>query len=222
MEIVDLSVAMSEGMPKFPAEWFPSFRVVELDDPEEHWSRRFTTIELCAHCGTHVESSGHVVRDGATIDTVPLGSFAGFPTIVDLRDIPERSEVPRDVVQDRLPEDHIPPREVVLLMTGYDDRRWGKADFWERSPWLSPAAAEYIASTGPSLVGLDFQTERPGTRDFAVHRALIARGAVLCEYLFNLERIDVETLFLAIPLRIAGVEAAATRAVGIKGLAKTG
>jgi hypothetical protein len=49
-------------------------------------------------------------------------------------------------------------------MTGYDDRNWGQADFWERSPWLSVEAAEYIASMQPALIGLDFQTEEPGSR----------------------------------------------------------
>ena len=42
---------------------------------------------------------------------------------------------------------------------------------------------------------------------------------MLCEYLFNLERIDARTLFLALPIKVAGVEAAAVRAVGINGVA---
>jgi kynurenine formamidase len=218
MEIVDLSVALSEGMPKFPASWFPEFAVREVHPEASRWPRRFTAVQLFGHHGTHVESSDHVMRDDATVDSVPLGRFAGFPVIVDLRDIPERTEVPLDVVRDQLNPTDVPPGKVVLLMTNYNDRRWGEADFWEGSPWLSIEAAEYVASVQPALVGLDFQTERPRDGDCAVHRALVARGAVLCEYLFNLEGIDRETLFLALPVKFAGVEAAPVRAVGIKGL----
>jgi arylformamidase len=214
LEIVDLSVALSEAMPKFPAEWFPEFAVEEVHPAAGGRSRRFTSLQLCAHNATHVESSDHVLLDGGTIDALPLQSFAGFPVIVDLRDVPEATEVPFDLVRDRLPPSE--PSGVILLMTTYDDRRWGQADFWERSPWLSVEAAEYIASTEPALIGLDFQTEKPLSTDFLVHRALMARGAVLCEYLFNLERMDANTLFLALPIKIAGVEAAPVRAVGVK------
>jgi arylformamidase len=214
LEIVDLSVALSEAMPKFPAEWFPEFAVEEVDSPTGDQSRRFTRLQLFAHNGTHVESSDHVMPNGATIDAPPLDDFVGFPVIVDLRDVPEGTEVPLDLMRDRLGSSD--PGRVILLMTSYDDRKWGQADFWERSPWLSVEAAEYIASTRPALIGLDFQTEKPRSTDFLVHRALMAHGAVLCEYLFNLERMDGHTLFLALPVKIAGVEAAPVRAVGVK------
>jgi arylformamidase len=220
IEIVDLSVAFSERMPKFPASWFPKFSIAEVRPAASDRSRRFTMVQLFAHNGTHVESSNHVTGDTSTIDRVPLERFGGFPTIVDLRDVADCSEVSLDVVRDRLDAPSVAPGEVLLLMTGYNDRRWGEADFWERSPWLSVGAAEYVASAGPALVGLDFQTESPGDASFAVHRALVGGGAVLCEYLFNLERVDEETLFLALPVKIAGVEAAPVRAVGIRGIGR--
>jgi kynurenine formamidase len=214
LEIVDLSVALSEAMPKFPAAWFPEFVVEEGQLPASSRGRRFTILQFCAHIATHVESSDHVRRDGGTTDTVPLHHFVGFPVIVDLRDVPEGTEVSLDLVRDRFrPGD---PGGVVLLMTSYDDRNWGQDDFWDRSPWLSVQAADYIASTKPALIGLDFQTEKPHTTEFLVHRALMAQGAVLCEYLFNLERMDGHTLFVALPIKIAGVEAAPVRAIGIK------
>jgi arylformamidase len=177
LEIVDLSVSLSAAMPKFPAAWFPEFAVEEVHPPTADRSRRFTRLRLFAHNATHVESSDHVMPNGAAIDTVPLHCFVGFPVIVDLRDVPERTEVPLTVVRDRLRLSG--PGRIVLLMTSYDDREWGQADFWERSPWLSVEAAEYIASTKPALVGLDFQTEKPGSTDFLVHRALMAHGAAL-------------------------------------------
>ena len=214
LEIVDLSVALSAAMPKFPAAWFPEFAVEEVHPRTAGRSRRFTRLQLCAHNATHVESSDHVMPNGATIDTVPLHDFVGLPLIVDLRDVPEGAEVPVELVRDRLRLSDA--GRIVLLMTSYDDRKWGQADFWERSPWLSVEAAEYIASTRPALIGLDFQTERPFSTDFMVHRALMAQGAVLCEYLFNLERMDGDALFLALPIKIAGVEAAPVRAVGVK------
>jgi arylformamidase len=214
LEIVDLSVALAAGMPKFPAAWFPEFAIEEVYPPAAGRSRRFTKLQLFPHNATHVESTDHIMPDGTTIDTTSLQEFAGLPAIVDLRDVPDLTEVPVALIRDRLEVSE--PGGIVLLMTGYDDRRWGELDFWERSPWLSVEAAEYIAATRPTLIGLDFQTEAPRATEFLVHQALMAHGAVLCEYLFNLDQLDGDTLFLALPIKVEGVEAAPVRAVGVK------
>jgi arylformamidase len=220
MEIVDLSVAFSEGMPRFSAPWFPEFSITEVR-PERPDHRRFTSLQLSAHNGTHVESSNHLTGNDATIDTLELGRFAGLPTIVDLRDVPDGTEISVDTVRSRLDGHGATRGQIVLLMTSYNDRCWAQESYWESSPWLSVRAAEYIASAKPALVGLDFQTERPRDGDFAVHRALLGSEIALCEYLFNLDRLDEETLFLALPMKIVGTEAAPVRAVGIKGLPRT-
>lgn len=218
IEIVDLSVAFSEGMPRFPARWFPEFSIREVHS-ERHDRRRFTSLQLFAHNGTHVESSNHLTGHESTIDTVALGRFGGLPTIVDLRDVPDGTEISLDTVRSRLDANGATPGRIVLLMTGYNDRSWGQDSFWESSPWLSVEAAEYVTSAKPALVGLDFQTERPRDNNFAIHRVLLGSEVVLCEYLFNLDRLDEETLFLALPMKVTGTEAAPVRAVGIKGLA---
>jgi kynurenine formamidase len=214
VEIVDLSVAFAEGMPRYPADWFPRFgvREVEADDA----SRRFTALDLFAHNGTHVESPCHVLEGDATIDELPLAHFAGYPVVVDLGDVPDATEISVELLRERLPEQQ--PGRAILLVTGYNDRRWGEPDFWFSSPWLAQDAAAYVASLGPALVGFDFQTERPGDSGFPVHRVLARAGVALCEYLFNLGEVDSRTLFLALPIKVEGVEAAPTRAVGVKGL----
>src|SRR5918996_3824709 len=121
MEIVDLSVAFSEGMPRFPAPWFPEFSIREVH-PGGRDRRRFTSLQLCAHNGTHVESSNHLTGDDSTIDTVALGRFAGLPTIVDLRDVPDETEISLDTVRSRLDAHGATPGQIVLLMTSYNDR----------------------------------------------------------------------------------------------------
>ncbi|WP_223069814.1 cyclase family protein [Paenibacillus caui] len=222
-QLIDLSVAFSVGMPKYNASWFPEFQVDEVV-PESmkgaDWKRRFTILSLFAHNGTHVESSDHVFRDGRTMDAIPLDHFFGIPIVVDLRDIPNGQEITQDVLESRIPRDNVGEGHIILLMTSYDDREWGKEGFWDRSPWLSEGAAAYLASLKPVLIGLDFQTEKPGERNFIVHKALTRHGAVLCEYLFQLDKLEYDTLFMALPIKINDVEASPVRAVGIKGVGR--
>lgn len=221
LDIIDLSVSFAKGMPKYEASWFPNFDYEEVT-PEKlsaaNWKRRFTILSLFSHNGTHVECSDHVFRDGNTICQVPLDHFIGYPVIVDLRDVPNGREISLDIIKSKLQKYELEEGAILLLMTGYDDKEWDKNGFWDRSPWLSGEAAAYIASLSPGFIGLDFQTEKPGEKDFIVHKNLVSQGAVLCEYLFNLDQLDSHTLFAALPIKIDGVEASPVRAVGIKGL----
>ena len=115
-------------MPKYDASWFPTFTVSEVSPesmPEAEWKRRFTTLDLCAHNGTHVETSDHAFRDGRTICQYDLARFAGVPTILDCSTVPDSTEIPADLVTARLtqaagrpsarslPDSH--PREVPTM-----------------------------------------------------------------------------------------------------------
>ena len=143
-----------------------------------------------------------------------LGRFIGFPIILDLRDVPDGVPIKRQDIESKLP-DGISEGSILLLNTGYNDRSWGESWFWDKSPWLHPSAAEYIARLKPSLIGLDFQTEKPKEKSFVVHSALVSENGIICEYLFNLHKLDRNSLFMALPVKIEGVEASPVRAVGI-------
>ena len=219
-EIIDLSVPFSEGMPKYDAPWFPHFEIHEIQPenmPEADWKRRFTNLSIFAHNGTHIEVSDHVFRDGNTVENLPLRQFVGNPIIIDLMHIPDRTEIGAKDISPFLTGLEIHPHTILLLRNGYDDRNWGRPDFWQKSPWLSPEAAQLLSDTGAGFFGLDFQTEKPGEKSFVVHKALLSKKhAVLCEYLFCLEKATPDSLFIALPISIKNVEASPVRAILLK------
>jgi kynurenine formamidase len=222
VELIDLSALMSEGMPRYPADWLRPLRLREVRPqsmPEARWKRRFTEWELNAHTGTHVEAADHVFGDGRTLERLPLRHFMGVAYRIDLTDYAGGGEIAGPAVRHRLETARIPEAAVILLHTGYNDRAWGTDGYWTGSPWLSLEAARAVRALRPVLVGLDFQTEQPGESEFNVHRILATDDTVLCEYLFHLDRVQSgRSLFVALPLRIQGVEASPVRAVILNGL----
>jgi arylformamidase len=224
-EVVDLSTPFHVGMPKYDAPWFPPFGVSEVMPeamPEASWKRRFTKLDLFAHNGTHVETSDHAFRDGRTICKYELSRFCGRPFVMDLSDLPDGTPIGAERVRGALERLRPTAEGILLLRTGYNDRAWGTETFWNRSPFLTPEAAEAIAASKIGFVGLDFQTERPGEKNFVVHKALLAAGIIVCEYMFRLDQIAPEAIFMAMPISIRDVEAAPVRAVAInarKGIA---
>jgi kynurenine formamidase len=217
-EVVDLSTPFHVGMPKYAAPWFPQFGVSEVapaDMPEASWKRRFTRLDLFAHNGTHVETSDHAFRDGNTVCKYDLSRFCGRPHVIDLSDVPDGAAIGAERIAPLLHQLRPERHAILLLRTGYNDRAWGSEKFWQQSPYLTADAAKAIAEAGAGFVGLDFQTEKPGEREFVVHKALLSAGVILCEYMFRLGQVAPDALFFAMPISIRDVEAAPVRAVAL-------
>jgi arylformamidase len=217
-DIVDLSTPFYVGMPKYAAPWFPEFGVGEVQPaamPEATWKRRFTRLDLFAHNGTHVETSDHAFRDGKTLCKYDLSRFCGRPHVMNLSDVPDATPIGAERVAAELERLRPPPLGILLVRTGYNDRAWGTETFWDRSPFLTTEAAELIARARVGFCGLDFQTEKPGEKNFVVHKALLSADVLLCEYLFHLDRVQPDSMFLAMPISVRDVEAAPVRAVAI-------
>ncbi|SLM62740.1 MULTISPECIES: cyclase family protein [Dickeya] len=219
-EIIDLSIPFSVDMPKYDAPWFPKFSYDEIKPEqmsEANWHRRFTTLNLFAHNGTHIESGDHAFRNGYTVDKIELKHFVGYPVIIDLSGIANGTEITPQMIEPYVRDVKFTKQSIILIRTGYDDNYWDTDNFWDHSPWLNAAAADLLVSTGAGFFGLDFQTEKPGEKNFVVHKTLLSGHAVLCEYLFNLDKANENTLFMALPISVTNTEACPVRAVLIKG-----
>lgn len=218
IKLVDLSATFCVGMPKYKAEWYPEFSYKEIAPQalvNNEWKRRFTVVSMFAHNGTHVETSDHVFKDGYTLGKTNLEEFIAHPVIIDLTDISNGVSIEAEDILKRIENRKIEERSIILLKTGYDDRAWGKDYFWDKSPWLDAEAAKVVANLKPRIVGIDFQTEKPNEKNFIVHKTLASAGCIICEYLFNLDKINEEFLFMALPIKMPELESAPVRAVGL-------
>src|SRR4051794_36605906 len=83
--VIDLSFPIHEGMTTFPVHWHP---VVEITQLGRHGieDRETRKIVLGTHTGTHCDAPRHFVKDGQTIDQIPLDRFIGPAYVVDLTD----------------------------------------------------------------------------------------------------------------------------------------
>ncbi|URZ03772.1 cyclase family protein [Clostridium felsineum] len=216
---IDLSIGFYTNMPKYNADWYPEFKYEEILPSklvQANWKRRFTYINLFAHNATHVETSDHVFKDGNTLKNYNIDTFVGHPIILDLTQVEYGTAITYEDILNSIKERSIPENSIILIKTLYNDNNWGKDDFWDKSPWLDYKAAEFIEKLKPSLVGIDFQTEKPKEKDFVVHKTILNNNTVLCEYLKNLDKIDEKVLFLAVPIKLSELEASPVRAMGIK------
>lgn len=160
------------------------------------------------HSGTHVDAPCHFFRGKDTIDVMPLESFMGTATCVDLTDVgPDKVATPEHFA--RWDEHHgrIQSRDVVLLCYGHD-RFWatgasGRA-YAEAWPGLSEAATEWLLARDVKALGTD-AISIDSSRDKAVvaHQRLLGQGVVLYENLTRLGFLVGQRFwFSGVPLRI--------------------
>jgi kynurenine formamidase len=173
-------------------------------------------VELSTHTGTHCDAPYHFFEDGATIDRVPLETYVGRATILDLRGKTpgaaiERAEVERFA-------DRIDEGDIVLLNTGWGHKRANTKQFLTEYVYLGGEAAQYLVGRGVKGVGID-AVSMGGYDDPAKsgpsHRALLGNGKFIVEELYFPDDVmdGKERLFVAAPVKLQGTSGAWTRAM---------
>jgi arylformamidase len=220
MRVVDLTHGFYPGMPAYPADWFPRFTIdramTPLSDPAGT-GRTFSQLHLFPHNATHIEFQLHFDPDGAPINAVPLSTLIGRACVADLSYKQDLDPVTADDLEKAVGPVWR-PGDRLLVRTDYLHRAWGRADYWGRSPYLTPSAADWAVTHGAVLVGLDCLTERPGDTSSPVHRRLLSVGIPLLEYVTNLHQLSQRVIqLIALPIKVAEVEAAPARVVAVEG-----
>lgn len=212
MRPVDLTMTISEDLPAFPGS--PGPHLV----PWEKIGSDGYNLELLfcsSHTGTHMDAPYHFARRGVTIDRIPVGRFVTEAVLVRLRKGPGRAITKREIARFEEREG-IPDGAAVVFETGWSERL-GDGTYFEKNPGLGADAAEYLASRGVGLVGIDSPSVDPGGKTrFPAHRILSRNNMLIVENLTNLDRIDGSRFRLVVlPLKLAGASGSPVRAVAI-------
>ena len=221
MKLIDLTQGFYEGLAPYDADWYPHFRIRKVMEPDADpngTTRTFTQHEIFPHNATHIESALHFFPNGQAIADVPLDTLVGPAIVADLSAKGDLDPIEAGDLEAAVGDLDCGGKRL-LVRTDYVDRRWGAKDFWDKPPYLTTSAAEWIIEHRIRMVGLDCLTERPGDRASPVHIALLKRDIPIIEYLRNMgELTSREVLLIALPLLVHGVEATAARSIAVEGI----
>jgi len=173
-------------------------------------------VELSTHTGTHCDAPYHFFEEGATIDQIPLETYIGRATILDLRDKKAGSAIERtDIERFAM---RIAEGDIVLLNTGWGHKRANTKEFLTEYVYLSGEAAQYLVSRGIKGVGIDAVSlggYNDPSKAVPPHKTMLGNGKFIVEELhFPDEIMDgKERLFVAAPVKLQGAGGAWTRAM---------
>ncbi|HEX7981635.1 MAG TPA: cyclase family protein [Gemmatimonadaceae bacterium] len=199
----DVSVEVRVGTPEWPGDApFECGWTARIADGS---SVNLSHVGGSPHVGTHADAPLHV-RDGwPASDALPLEAFLGDALVLDV------SGAPAGPLSIDLDDLRLAGVKRLLLRTGRCIAEGRFPDDW---PVLESATAARLAERGLLLFGVDAPSvDARHSTQLEVHHALFGGGAYVLE---NLDLRGVHTghyELIALPQRLAGLDAAPVRAV---------
>ena len=152
-----------------------------------------SALSMCAHNGTHVDAPYHFIRDGKTIDRIPLDRFAGDCWLA-------------------RHEGDVTGKDAEAIL-----RRAGEAGAAQRiliagKATVTEEAARVFAGAGILLLGNESQTVGPENAPMQVHLILLGAEVVLLEGIVLKDIPEGKYFLNAAPLNLGGIDGAPCRA----------
>ncbi len=158
-----------------------------------------SSFSMCAHNGTHLDAPFHFIKDGKTIDKLPLEKTVGWCFVVEYEGETDRASA--ENILKKAEEAHGEAVRKILIK--------GKATITEE-------AAEVFAEKGIDLLGVESQTVGPDGEPMKTHLILLGKEVCLLEGI-RLGEVKEGVYFLcAAPLNLGGFDGAPCRAVIIE------
>lgn len=166
-------------------------------------------LSLGAHSGTHVDAPMHFIRDGASIDRLPLERFIGPARVVQIPDSVQSIDAAE------LNRHQWRNAERVVFRTRSSTRGWMKSPTFHRDfAFVAPDAAQLMVDAGVQLVGIDYiSAEKFGAPAPLTHRILLGKGIPIVEGLALETVTSGDYDLIVLPMKVAGHEGAPARAV---------
>jgi arylformamidase len=198
----DISPTISAALPVWPGDTrFDASPTWEIADGcPVHVSR----MTMTTHLGAHTDAPSHYDPQGAAIDAVGLAPYIGPCRVIHC--IGVKTVEAADIAAQL---DGVPPRVILRTYERAPQQQWDSG-----FPAIAPGAIELLASKGVVLVGTDAASLDPqDSRTLDAHHAVRAHRMAILEgvVLDQVPAGDYE--LIALPLKLAGMDASPVRAV---------
>ncbi len=200
--LYDISPTVRPEIPVWPGD--TPFQARLAWSMAEGASVNVSAVETTLHLGSHADAPFHTEARGAGMAAMPLEPYLGPCRVVRVP--------PAALIETRHIEgiDLASPRRLLFRSDSVRDAK----SFPERFTALSPELAALFAERGVLLVGMDTPSvDPPDSKDLLAHHALARGGVAILEGLILDGVPEGVYELIALPLKLAGLDASPVRAV---------
>lgn len=234
-KLIDLSMAVHEGMITFPRVQPPKITMLEswqefatnigASKFGENWLTAHYVVSHSDHAGTHVDAVKHMRGPNAPgPEGIPLEYCYSDGVVLDFRHLEKGSAITIEDIDGALAKIgyKLKPRDIVLIQTGasaYNDETRYLTDH----VGMTAAATRYLIKQGVRMMGTDAPTFDPpvwamfeSKHFWEAHKVMIDEDYWHLENLMKLDQLPSHGFTLAVfPIKWIGTTGAPVRAVGI-------
>ena len=175
----------------------PSPKITKINSMDNNELYNLSTVYMCAHNGTHVDAPSHFIKDGNTIDKIPLENFVGECYVYTHNgDVKELDAI--NILEK-------------AKINNAGDRILIKGDCV-----ITNEAADVFKNAKIKLIGNESQSIGPIDSPMEVHKILLGSNIVLLEGIVLNNVLDGVYYLCAQPLNIKGLEGSPCRAILIE------
>lgn len=191
MKVIDLSVVVNENTPAYPGD--PKIKIEKLGTFDKDTYNDHKVAFGIHSSGTHIDAPLHMVKDGKSLDQIPIEKFIGKGKLV---------KVEGDFDLETIKKAGIQEGGIVLFYTGMTEF-YGQDDKYYRDerPEMTEDVANYLVEKKIKMIGLDMCS--PDKEPFPVHRILLKNEILIIENMTNLDQLkNQEFTVYALPINL--------------------
>ena len=212
--IVDLTVTVDANT-KSPPSTDLKVELTQYHRGPGFW--QVTAVAQSLHTGSHIDAPLHCFENGGTSAEIPLDKVIGEAFVLDCSHV--EPEQPIEVADLERVAAGARPDDILIVRTDWTDRSWGRfPEFFTKSPYLTPAATEWLIARKPRAIGFDFFEEYSArlpsftSEDFVCHRIMLGANVPMLEQITGLGSVGRTRFdFFAPFYKIGGTEGAPAR-----------
>ncbi|ADQ04021.1 Arylformamidase [Caldicellulosiruptor owensensis OL] len=209
MKIIDVSIPISNDMVYFPGD--PNPQISRVYSIEKGEVANVSKLILSSHTGTHIDAPAHFIKNGNTVDKIPLERLIGKVRVLD---VGEEDSITKKFLESK----NIQYNERIFFKTKNSWYLKRDTKFFKNFVYLSVDAAEYLVEKKVEVVGIDYLSiEEFNSKNFPVHRLLLSNDVVIVEGLCLLDVNEGRYKYIALPLKIEECDGAPARVILIEG-----
>ena len=205
--IHDISLPIRNGGLIYPGN--PAISITAQQAISQGAGANVSRLDLGSHTGTHVDAPKHFFDDGGGVDALSLDVLMGPARLLAFADSV------MSIGEAELRAHDLSGVTRVLLKTR--NSSWlasGSTEFHPDYTYVAPDGAEYLASLGVQLVGVDYlSVEQFHSGHHRTHRTLLERGIIIVEGLLLSDVPAGNYELRCLPILLSALDGAPARAV---------
>jgi len=172
----------------------PSPKIIKINDINKGDLYNLSCFSMCNHNGTHADAPSHFIKDGKTIDEIPLEYFVGECYVYSH-------------------DGEITKNEAINILQKAKKYQANERILIKGNCVVTKEAAIEFKNANIKLIGNESQSIGPIDSPMEVHLILLSNNIVLLEGIDLKNVVDGKYFLCAQPLNIKGVEGAPCRAI---------